>query len=671
MMGALLLLALIQQNPPAATASPVSRIVVSPRQLTVPAGETLQLKAEAFDHAGRPVPNVTFLFQPQGAWFEATVDSLGMVTAGSTGVFPIAVTAVVPGAAPKTERIAVQMIPGAAARIDIKPEPPVLVAGQRLRLNARALSRTGDERADPVTWTSSAPAIARVSADGLVQAVAPGRAVLTASNGAVRASHEVRVLANTIASVEITPDRTRARQGDVVRFKVTAKDARGGNISNLTPTWSFSPGDGLIEQDGSFVGYLAGTYTITASLGTRSADAIVTLGAREVTRPITVVGRLPRSLFTTEEVWVHPNGKVAYLGTGGGGDRMYAIDISNPANPVVVDSIVANTRRVNDIMTTPDGKFLVFTREGAADRKNGIVIASLEDPLHPKPISEFTEGVTAGVHSAFIFQQPNHGTHIYLTNDGTGALHIIDINDPYRPREIGQFRTTGRPDAGRTLHDVDVQNGLAYLSYWNDNLVILDVGNGMKGGSPSNPQIVSQYKYDLNKLYQKVEDISGPGFIRGTHTAWRHRNYVFIADEVFPAGPVVRGKAGPGDEFAGRAFGRLQVIDVSDLAQPKSVAWFEPDNGGVHNVWVAGDTLYIGAYNGGFFAYDVSGELKGDLKAQGREIAHLNTADMNGVRQNSAMTWGVVVKDGLAFVNDMYNGLWIVRLEPKRPRIIP
>jgi hypothetical protein len=39
-----------------------------------------------------------------------------------------------------------------------------------------------------------------------------------------------------------------------------------------------------------------------------------------------------------------------------------------------------------------------MTREGAADRKNGVVFASLEDPRHPKPISEFTEGVTAGVH---------------------------------------------------------------------------------------------------------------------------------------------------------------------------------------------------------------------------------------------------------------------------------
>ena len=48
---------------------------------------------------------------------------------------------------------------------------------------------------------------------------------------------------------------------------------------------------------------------------------------------------------------------------------MYTVDISDPANPVVTDSLVANTRRVNDIMTTPDGKFMVHTREGAADRR--------------------------------------------------------------------------------------------------------------------------------------------------------------------------------------------------------------------------------------------------------------------------------------------------------------
>jgi len=49
----------------------------------------------------------------------------------------------------------------------------------------------------------------------------------------------------------------------------------------------------------------------------------------------------------------------------------------------------------------------------------------------------------------------------------------------------------------------------------------------------------------------------------------------------------------------------------------------------------------------------------------GRTIAELRPADVRGVVPNGVMTWGVVVKDGLAYVNDMMNGLWIVRLRPR------
>jgi hypothetical protein len=99
---------------------------------------------------------------------------------------------------------------------------------------------------------------------------------------------------------------------------------------------------------------------------------------------------------------------------------------------------------------------------------------------------------------------------------------------------------------------------------------------------------------------------------------------------------------------------------------PTSVAFYEPEFGGVHNIWVAGDTLYMGAYNAGFRAFDISGELKGDLRAQQREMVHVNTADLEGHSKNTAMTWGVVVRDGLAYVNDMNNGLWVVKMEPRR-----
>ncbi len=667
----LLLSVLVQQSSAPAqqgTPSPVARLVVTPAKPVMVAGDTLRLTAQALDATGQPVPNARIRYASQGARFEGAVDSLGLVTSGATGTIPVAVVALVPGARPTVQRVEVQMIAGPAARIEPSASALRLALGQRFRLGAKVLSRTNDERlGDVVGWKSSAPAIARVDNDGMITAVAAGKTTLTANSGAASSTVTVDVAPAAVATLELTPARQDARQGDVIRFKATARDARGREVAGLATSWSFSPGGGLIEQDGAFVGYEPGEYVVTATQGTRVAQAVVRLTERDVRRPMQVIGRLPRSRFTTEEVWIHPDGKHAYLGSGGGGDVMYAINISDPSKPVVTDSIIANTRRVNDVMTTPDGKFLVFTREGASDRKNGIVICSIEDPEHPKVISEFTDGVTSGVHSAFVFQQEKYGTHIYLTNDGTGALHVIDINDPYHPKEVAQWKTPKAfGDVGRTLHDIDVQNGLLYGSWWNDGVVILDIGNGIKGGSPSNPQFVSQYKYDLNALYKDVEQTGGPGFIRGTHTAWRHKNYVFIADEVFPASGVKGAK----DAAAGRAYGRLQVLDVSDLEHPKPVAYYEPEYGGVHNVWVAGDTLYMGAYNAGFRAFDVSGDLRGDLRAQGREIGHVNTADMDGRVQNAAMTWGVVVKNGLAYVNDMYNGLWIVKIEPK-PQVVP
>ncbi|MGQ0539774.1 MAG: Ig-like domain-containing protein [Gemmatimonadaceae bacterium] len=652
---------------PAQDSQPPHRIVVSPANPVVTAGDTIRLSAHVVDAAGQRV-DVRVRFQQQGARFEALVDSTGLVTAGVTGVVPVALAAIVPGARPIVQRVEVRIVPGPAAVVEPSVRQAKLAVGHRIHIGATVKSAAGDVRTgDRLTWRSSAPNVARVNNDGIVTGVGPGRATLTATSERAGGTVNVQVVAGGVASLTLSPTRIDARQGDVIRFKPVARDRSGNAIEGLTVHWSFSPGQGAIEQDGAFVGYDVGTYIVTASLGTRTAQAVVNVADREVRRPLTVVGRLPRTRFSTEEVWVHPNGKNAYLGSGGGGDVLYALDIADPAKPFVTDSLILNTRRVNDVMSDPDGRFIVFTREGAADRKNGIVIASIEDPAHPKVIAEFTEGVTSGVHSAFIYRDPRYGTHAFITNDGTGALHVINLDNPAQPREVAQWRTPKAfADVGRTLHDIDVQNGLLYASYWNDGLVVLDVGNGIKGGSPSNPQFVSQYKYDLNALYKDVEQAAGPGFIRGTHTAWRHKNYVFIADEVFPARPVQGAK----DASAGRAYGRLQVIDVADIERPRSVAFYEPEFGGVHNVWVAGDTLYMGAYNAGFRAFDVSGELLGDLRAQNREIGHIHTADMDGRVQNAAMTWGVVVKNGLAYVNDMYNGLWIVRIEPKT-QVVP
>ena len=66
----------------------------------------------------------------------------------------------------------------------------------------------------------------------------------------------------------------------------------------------------------------------------------------------------------------------------------------------------------------------------------------------------------------------------------------------------------------------------------------------------------------------------------------------------------------------------------------------------------------MGAYNAGFRAFDISGELRGRPPGAGPRDRAREHGDMDGFMQNAPMTWGVVVKNGLAYVNDFNNGLW-------------
>ncbi len=650
MVAGMLLLALFQQAPP------VGRIEITPAQAEVQVGQTLQMSARVLDANGNPVPNVKVIWFGDG---EGAVDSTGLVRGGFRGYVQVVAMAVVPGSKRLTQEARVKVTPAPAAALDLNYTVIKLAPGSRLTLTGTARSAQGDIRYDPISFTSSKPLVVGVTADGRVQALRTGTAVITGLAGKAQASVSVDVVAAAPASIALTPATAAVKTGDVIRYAAVVKDRAGKTIEGLTPRWSVAAiggtGAGQVDADGAFVAEEQGSYTVTVSVGTLTADATVQAAARHVGRGIEVVGRVPIK-ERGAEVWVHPNGKCVYYSTIS--DLVYAIDVTTPSSPRIVDSMKIDARIINDVMTTEDGKYGVFSREGASNRKNGIAIFDASDACHPKVIADYNATVTGGVHSSFIYKD-----HVFLTDDATGSMRVISIKDPYNPREVGRWQTS-QTESGRYVHDIDVKDGLAYLSYWNDGLNIVDVGNGIKGGTPEKPVLVSQLKYDLDHLYRRVDDMYGLGG-RGTHTAWRHKNYVFIADEVYAS------KSAKGHEAGNDlTWGRLQVVDVSDIMKPKIVAWYEPTDGGVHNVWVAGDSLYMGNYQGGGRVVDISGELKGDLLRQGREIAWLFTADSSGSRPRATFTWGAVVKDGLIYFNDINTGLWITRLE-KKERPVP
>ena len=74
--------------------------------------------------------------------------------------------------------------------------------------------------------------------------------------------------------------------------------------------------------------------------------------------------------------------------------------------------------------------------------------------------------------------------------------------------------------------------------------------------------------------------------------------------------------------------------------------------------------LYVGYYNGGMRAVDISGDLMGNLYEQGREIATFLATDKEGYVPNAPMVWGPQPYKGKVFFSDWNSGLWAVEIEP-------
>ena len=138
--------------------------------------------------------------------------------------------------------------------------------------------------------------------------------------------------------------------------------------------------------------------------------------------------------------------------------------------------MLVDARVVNDVKVRSDGKVAAISHEFSLDQLNGITLLDLSADCNPTVISRFTTGLQSGIHNVWI-----EGDFVYVVTDGVGSgLRILDISDPQTPTVVAAFA-----DPFSFLHDVYVRDGLAFLSHWDSGLIILDVGNGIVGGSPA------------------------------------------------------------------------------------------------------------------------------------------------------------------------------------------
>ncbi len=638
----------------------VRALRAEPAEVRLIAGQTLPFRVVALDAAGQVVADAPLRVTARRTGDGAVRVGPDGVTGISAGVNEIVATVVLPPDAatpPLTLRVPVVVSWPGIARVEVSTSPGRLYTGTMLRHRARAFHADGSERPEPaVEWSSSDASVAAVDRHGYVSAERAGNVTITAriEGRSATVNHAVAQFTGQHARIELPAERVRV--GDVVPLTAHVTGADGRVVPDVPVAWTytFTPDDsirapgapGLIDRD-RFVAEVPGRYTLLAHAGPLTTRAVLDARPRRAIRPIRPVGHGPVTHVHTSDLWVwagRDGRDYAVTGTWGADGWAYFWDVTDPSNLVKTDSIRVDARTVNDVKVSPDGRYAALSREGASNRRNGVVILDLADPAHPKIASVYDEGLTGGVHNMF-------ATRDYLFALSAGDKYVIlDVRDLANPKYVSEYN---HPDS--RVHDVWVHDGIAYSSEWGTGVVIVDVGNGRYGGTIENPKFVTSIPYPVGRTHAAFP----------YHQASTGRTYLFLGDEIIGRG---EGAAWQGMPDAGQrggtpevTSGYYHVIDATDPLNPRDVARYEVPEFGTHNLWIEDDILFAAYYEGGVRMVDVSGELLGNLADQDREIAVFKSFDPNGFVANAAMVWGAQPHKGHVFFADHYSGIWVVR----------
>ncbi len=648
-------------------AASVVRLEARPPTVTVTAGESVVFSVVALDAGGNVVDVGIRIAPPR----QAASYRDGALQGLTPGAYQIVATLVGRQGSPVSLTIPLTVRWPVVTSIELGKDPGRLYVGTTIRHWGTALLANGSARDDAeFAWASSNPDVARVDLFGNLTAVSAGRVTITASFQGVRGQVDYDVEPLSATSLEIQGGLDEVRTGDVQNFTAVVRDAAGRVFDDVPISWthSYTPPSDIIAPSapgqlngGKFVADVPGVHTVVASAGPLSDRKSFRAVARDAVQRLEIMGLGAQSRSRTTDFWVFEglDGRdYALTGSKVADGHAFVWDVTDPSNIFKTDSIQVDARSVNDVKVAPNARYATMTREGASNRRNGVVILDLADPAHPKIAATYDEGLTGGVHNAFPTDD-----YVFALSGGDKYV-IIDVRDLYNPKYVSEYN---HPDS--RVHDVWVHDGIAYSAEWGTGVVVVDVGNGRWGGTIDNPVFVTSYSVPSGR----------------THAVFPYKSqstdkfYIFIGDEIMSRrGLANEGSHAPGGDYAQRfdpatgtggsllsTQGYIQVIDFTDPEHPQMVARFEVTEFGTHNIWVEDDKLYQAYYEGGMRVVDVSGELMGNLYTQGREIAVFRSADPQGYVANSTMVWSAMPHKGHVFFSDTNSGLWAVKLQPK------
>ena len=647
-------------------------------------GESKEITIKLLDENGKLAQNPFYVFG------ERKTLSVSPRISDSTGIASVTLKAHKPGrlslstrtiTIKREDRIRANLIINVPSppldRIVFNQRPSKLYSGTSTPLSVVVFDEADLKRSElNVKLTSSNKNVAEFDILGNLETKKSGSTTISARIENLKESFKINVVKNPVRKVTLSLDKEEIRTGDVIVLNAKTLNKSGRIIDDIPITYSYHgqadygefalPAAGLVTEDGRFVAETAGLYTLIASSNGYSAQKTIKVVPRDVKKQVKLVGHGLISNVLTGDLWVwagvdkHEGKDFAVTGTWSSNGEAYFWDVTDPSNMTIIDTITVDARTVNDVKISEDGRVGVITREGASNRKNGFVILDVSDPYNVTISAEYNDDMTGGVHNVFIYEN-----HVYAVNNGR-KYDIINIDDPANPFRVGVFELD---TPGHSIHDVWIENGIAYSSNWSDGVVAVDIGGAKFDetdrsksqfnpllsrtgqGSPSNPVKLAS-----------MEDPTGRNHAAFPFLSKSTGNFYIIAgDENFPWG-VLATKGQPSNPRGGYHF-----LNFTDPDNPKEEAIYEVPEAGSHNLWVFDDVLIAGNYQGGLRVVDISGDLLGDIYKQGREIGLYVPYHKEGKIPNAPFVWGAQPYKDYIFFADMNSGLYCIQLVDGQP----
>ena len=238
-------------------------VVLSPPEVTLETGDTLQFEAVAFNSYGETVPAAALTWSSSDP-AAGTIDDDGVFTALAAGTTTVTAAS---GDIAGTAVVTVSSDEPVLSRIAITPPAITLNAGDEETFVATAYDQHGTAMpADAVAWASSDPAAGTIDDGGLFIALDAGTTTITATADGITGAADVTVV-RPAPGVVVSPPAITLDEGETWLFTATLVDPEDDALFSGVVAWSSHDETvGTIDEDGFFTALSEGAVTITATI---------------------------------------------------------------------------------------------------------------------------------------------------------------------------------------------------------------------------------------------------------------------------------------------------------------------------------------------------------------------------------------------------------------------